>query len=127
MARPSRQGILVGLTAGLVLAAAGAFAFSLGSIQAPAAADLPVVRVASALEPAPETPPVAPVAETTATVTPPVETPAAPTAGASGDREVIVPDVREEAPAGSEHDPETSDSDGERESTTRESTSHPER
>ncbi|PKQ37557.1 MAG: hypothetical protein CVT59_06820 [Actinobacteria bacterium HGW-Actinobacteria-1] len=113
MLQRSKQSVLVGLTAGLLLAGAGAYAISLNGIRQPVSSDLPVItftRLAQAVAPAPATPPAEPSAATTEpAVLEPTDSPVTSTAvRATPKREVIAPEVREED--GDDHDSSDSSS-----------------
>ncbi len=99
MLQRSKQSLLVGLTAGLLLAAAGAYAISLNGIRQPTAGDLPVIAVTRLVDAAIPTPPAAD--SVTPTSTAPVREPTPPVASSAAERvtphrEVVTPDVREE-------------------------------
>lgn len=101
MLQRSKQSVLVGLTAGLLLAGAGAYAISLNGIRQPVSSDLPVItftRLAEAVTPAPTTPPAEPSATATEpAVLEPTDPPnGSATLRATPKREVIAPEVREE-------------------------------
>lgn len=118
MLQRSKQSVLVGLTAGLLLAGAGAYAISLNGIRQPVSGDLPVItftRLAEALPPSPAAPEPEPSATTTEpAVLEPTDSPVTSTAArATPKREVIAPEVREEDADG--HD--SGDSDASKETT----------
>lgn len=101
MLQRSRQSVLVGLTAGLLLAGAGAYAISLNGIRQPMSGDLPVItftRLVGAIDAAPDARTTPSVAATNAPDLPQAEKPRAglTTAKTTPKREVITPEVREE-------------------------------
>lgn len=106
----SRLSILAGLSAVLLLAAAGAYAISLNSIGQPSATDLPVIGLSRAVDPvsAPTTGVPGPAPTT------PVAAPSPALDGAeSPHREVVGPKLREQDDDDHERDSDAKPDDGE--------------